>query len=186
MKNALFLKAICACLLTVFLLNGVSAQKSVNAIFRQYKHSGDEHIHFIVPGAIFKIGSLFGRDRAERRLIRSVHSMRILVIEGGSPVTSGEMQHMIRRAENAGVEPLIEVRDGSDTQFAIAAKEKRGKIRRLLVTFRDGDEFVLIRMKGRIRIEDVNQLIQKAGKKSEKQLPKLPLPLPKKAEGPQV
>ena len=180
------IKVLTISLLALFLATEISAQRGVNAIFRQYKHSGDEHIHFILPGVVFKVGSLFGRDRTERRIIRSVRSMRFLVIDGGSPVTASEMQKMIRRAEKSGVEPLIEVRDGADTHVAISAKEKKGKISRLLIAVRDGDEFVLIRMKGRIRIEDVNKLIQKAGKKSDKKMPRLPIPLPKQDDEPQV
>lgn len=179
-------KSLVFSLLALLFTIDATAQRGVNAIFREYKRAGNEHIHFIVPGAVFKIGSLFGRDRTERRLIRSVRSVRMLVIESGSPVTSGEMQKMMRRAEKSGVEPLIEVRDGRETHVAVSVKEKRGKISRLLVAVRDGDEFVLIRMKGRIRIEDINKLIEKAGKKSDIKIPGLPIPAPKKVEGPQV
>ena len=182
----MYSKSLIISLLALFLTTAATAQRGVNAIFREYKHSGNGHHHFIIPGAVFKLGSLFGRDRTERRLIRSVRSIRMLVIESGSPVSAGDMQKMMRRAERSGVEPLIEVRDGSQTHVAVAAKERNGKIRRLLVAVRDGDEFVLIRMKGKIRIEDVNKLLEKAAKKSDIKIPGLPIPAPAKEEGPQV
>ncbi len=179
-------KLLIATVLASFLALAATAQRGVNAIFREYKHTGHERVHFMIPGALFKVGSIFGRDRVERRLIRSIGTMRLLVIGSGSPVNSEDVQKMMRRAERSGVEPLIEVREGGGTHVAIAAKEKRGKIRRLLLVVRDEDQFVLIRMKGRIRIEDVNRLIQKSGSKSGAKIPKLPIPEPKKEEVPQV
>jgi hypothetical protein len=165
----------------IFSLNSLFAQRAVNAIFREHKHEGKERIHFFVPGAIFKIGSLFGRDRVERRLIRSIGTTRFLIIEEGSKVTSEEINKMIRRAEKSGLEPLLEVRDGRDTHLAVSVKERRGKIRRILLTVRDGDEFVLIRMKCRVRYEDLSKIIEKTTVKTGKKLPVLP-----KIESPQV
>jgi Domain of unknown function (DUF4252) len=165
----------------IFSLNTLFAQRAVNAIFREHKHEGKGRVHFFVPGAIFKIGSIFGRNRVERRLIRSIGTTRFLMIEEGSKVTSEEINNMIRRAEKSGLEPLIEVKDGSKTHLAVSVKEKRGKIRRIFLTVRDDDEFVLIRMKCRVRYEDLGKIIEKATIKTGKKIPALP-----KIESPQV
>lgn len=177
------MKVLIISLLALFLATAGQAQRGVNSLYREYKHAGEERIHFQVPGLLFWMASQFGENRTERRLIRSIKNVKLLVIEKGNPITPAESDKMIRKAEKSGIENLIMVRDGR-TRVNIMGREKNGKIRNLLIMVNEEDEFVLISMRTRLRISDLNDLIELMQKqrKDKKPLPvKLPTP-PKKVE----
>lgn len=178
------MKVLIISLLALFLTTAGQAQRGVNAIYREYKHAGDERIHFKVPGFVFWLASQFGENRTERRLIRSVRNVKLLVIEKGNPITPAETDKMIRRVEKSGLENLIMVRDGS-TRVHIMVREKKGKIRNLLILVNEEDEFVLISMRTRLRISDLNDLLEMLQKQRKDKKP-LPLPIPKPAKKPDM
>ncbi len=179
-RHQLFLKMKAITFSIMMLLaNLVFAQRGINAIYRENKRAGSENIHFTLPRPVFWIGSLFPKHRDERKLIRSVKQLRILVIEEGSPISALETRKMLKKAENAGLEPLLEVRDGS-THVSILGRERKGKLRNLAIIVREDDEFVLLSLKTRLKIDDLSKLFERLSK--EKKLEKLPIKIPEKTK----
>jgi hypothetical protein len=153
-----------------------SAQPGIRRIYRKYKRQGTENVHFMVPRPIFWVGSLFPRHRDERKMVRAVRNARILVIEGGATITSAETQQMLARAESSGFEPMLTVRD-KKTRVAIHAKERKGKIRGLFIVVHDQEEFVLLSMKTRLKLSDLEALLARLS--ADKKIKEIPLPIPK-------
>lgn len=152
------------------------AQPSVRAIYRAHKRADGDNFHFMLPRPVFWLGSLFLKSRDERKLLRSVRNARILVIDGGSSISPLDMAQMLHRAEKAGFEPLLTIKNGP-TRVSINVKERKNKIRGLFITMVDEGDFVLLSLKTKLDMKNVERLLERLSK--EKKLKNAPLPLPK-------
>ena len=65
---------------------------------------------------------------------------------------------MGRKLENSGMDHLLSVRT-KDEQIGIWGRERKGKIRKLVIMVSEEDTFVMVSMKGKIRLEDIGKLI---------------------------
>jgi Domain of unknown function (DUF4252) len=171
MKNIL----IC---LAIFLITAPTAfaQRGVNAMYRKHKRAGTENVHFRLPRPLFWVGSLFPKHRDERRLVRSVKNLRLLAAEGAHNVKPEDVASMLKKVEQSGYESLVMVRDGT-TRVAVHAKERRGKIRGLLIVVHEPESFVIVSMRTRLNPKHLDALFARLAK-DEKIKEKHPLPLP--------
>lgn len=139
----------------------ISAQD--HALYWKYKDY-DGAIAISVPAVAIDIGSWFLKDKADRKLMRKLNKVRVLVFDdNGSPITKGDIARFERRAQRHNLEDLVTVRSGS-THVRVLAKERRGRLRKVVVFVNEPDTFVLVSVKGRLRIDDLNRVISKFGK----------------------
>lgn len=149
------------CLVILFSAGQLSAQD--RWLYWKYKdYSGG--INFSVPRLAIGAGSLFLKERSERKLMRQVHKVRTLVFEDGNPLSGRDIRRFERKARRRHLEDLIMVRDGS-THVHIMAKERRQALRKVVVFVSSPEDgFVMVSIKGKIKFADMNRIIGKIAK----------------------
>ncbi len=145
--------------------SGLAVQAQDYGLYWKYKDY--DGISFTVPSTLIDIGSWFLDEKADRVLLRKINKVRVMVFEDGSPVTEKDLKRFNRRAKRKRLEDMIYVREGK-THVRVMAKERRNAIRKLVVLVQSPDEFVLVSVKGKLRLDDINRVIEKYGKESKK------------------
>jgi hypothetical protein len=166
MRNLLFFISI-----TILFPNLAKAQDG--QLYWKYKDYGG--VNFSLPGTIMDIGALFVKGKEERRLVRRVNKMRIMVFEDESPFTAKDLRRFDRRAKRRHLEDLIYVKDGK-TRVRIMGKERRNTLRKVVLFVNTEDEAILVSIKGRLKWKDVQRLIEKYQKEENKKEGKKILP----------
>jgi len=160
MKNAIVL------LCLVVFGAGLKAQNSeFNAIYSAFR--GEEGVVSLnLPGILCRmVGNIADLDEEEQELLRSIHSIKLLVIENPEINRQINLAKVLGVVEpDKGVVPLLQVHN-EDEDVLILAKEENNRISELYVIV-GGSENVMIRIKGRMdrdlmkSLFDVTQLEQ--------------------------
>lgn len=132
-----------------------------------WKYKDYDGISLSVPSFAIDVGSWFVGEKSERRLLRKINKVRVMYFEGASPVTEKDLRRFDRKAKRRHLEDLIYVREGK-TRVRVLAKEKRNAIRKIVVLVQSPEEFVLVSVKGRLRWDDINRVVEKYGKEAKK------------------
>lgn len=112
-----------------------------------------------VPGFLPKVGALFIKEKETRRLVRKLGKTRLFVIdEGRSIISERETKRLVNRLHRDGFSDFLSVKDKGD-RVHFMLKEKRNKVRGLVMLVKSDDEFVLISAKCRLSIEQISKLI---------------------------
>jgi hypothetical protein len=150
-----------------------SAQAQDRWLYWKYKDY-DKGINFSVPRAVFATGSLFLKNKEERRLLRRVHKTRMLIFEDGTPVSERDIRRFNRKAKRRHLEEIITVRS-EGVRVQIMAKERRNALRKVVVFINSPEDgFFMISIKGKLKIKDINEVIKKSGKGKIPEIPKMP------------
>ena len=129
-----------------------------------YQYKGEEGVVALkIPGFVMKLaGSIAGLDREEKELLKSLRSVTVLTIEESHlyPDVNFTEEINLSRLTN-DYKLLMEVHD-ADEDVIIAAREKNGKLRDLIVVV-GGDENVLVHVRGRMESDLLENLAAVAG-----------------------
>ncbi len=129
-----------------------------------YEYKGEEGVVALkVPGFVMKLaGSIADLDREEKELLRSLRSVTVLTIEDSNLYPDVNFTEEVNlSAMKNGYKMLLEVHeDGEDV--IIAAREKNGKLRDLIVIV-GGDDNVLVHVRGRMDSDLLENLAGVAG-----------------------
>jgi hypothetical protein len=129
-----------------------------------YKYKGEEGVVALkIPGFVMKLaGSMADLDREEKALLRSLRSVTVLTIEEDHLYPGVNFTKEINLSNmKGGYKMLMEVHNG-DEDVIIAAREKNGKLRDLIVIV-GGDENVLVHVRGRMDSDLLENLAEVAG-----------------------
>lgn len=129
-----------------------------------YSYKGEEGVVAIrIPGFVMKLaGSIANLDHAEKQLLRSLRSVTVLTIEETDLYPDVNFTEEVNLSNmKGGYKLLLEVHDG-DEDVVIAAREKNGKIRDLIVVV-GGDDNVLVHVRGRMDSDLLENLSEVAG-----------------------
>jgi len=129
-----------------------------------YDYKGEEGVVALkIPGFVMRLaGSIADLDGPERDLLRSLKSVTVLTIEESDLYPGVNFAEEMNITELRGdYQLLLEVHDG-DEDVIIAAREKKGKIRDLVVIV-GGDENVLVHVRGRMESDLLENLSEVAG-----------------------
>ncbi len=168
---------IICCLLTAQLFG----QSAINRFYNKYKF--DENTTKVsLPGWLIKIGAGVAKkhvdneeEKAALDLAKHIRKMKVLVMEDGHSVDPRDVKKMVRKARaKHNFSDLISVRS-ADANVNIMIREKKDKIKNMLVVVEEENEFVLLSLKTSLKIEDLNHFIHSLQK--DKQI-KLEIPLP--------
>ena len=114
-----------------------------------------------VPGFVMRLAASLGDlDREEKELLRSMRSVTVLTIEDSHHYPGVNFTEEIR-LNGDHYKMLMEVHDG-DEDVLIAAREKNGKVRDLIVVV-GGDDNVLVHVRGRMEWDLLANLADVAG-----------------------
>jgi hypothetical protein len=127
----------------------------------------DGAVALSVPGFAVDFASWFVKDKDDRRLMRKLDKVRVLVFENPSPVTARDLARFNRKAKRRHLDELLYVREGQ-TRIQVMGRERGNAIRKFVVLVQSPDEFVLVSFKGRFRYTDIQQMMDKFGKDAKK------------------
>ena len=129
-----------------------------------YQYKGEEGVIALkIPGFVMRLaGSIADLDRDEKELLRSLRSVTVLTIEEEHlyPNVNFTDEINLSKLDN-NYKLLMEVHE-DDEDVIIAAREKNGKLRDLIVVV-GGDENVLVHVRGRMESNLLENLAEVAG-----------------------
>lgn len=151
------MKQLLACLALTLVTVGLHAQD--HGLYWKYKDY-DGAISFTVPRWAIHAGSWFLDEKQDRKLLRKVHKVRVLVFEDqDAPVTKRDLQRFSQKAQRRRLEPLLTVREGQ-TRIEIWGKERRNALRKVVVLLREPDTFALVSLRGKIKFDEIAPLLE--------------------------
>lgn len=156
MKRNLFIISILYC----FCFNATQAQSAAIWSFYHSTPRSETSFKATVPGFAVKLGSLFIKEREAKRLVRKIGKIRLFVIENQTKqsFSKREINTFTNRLHRDGFEDFLSVKSpDSDVHFMV--REKRGKVRGLVMLVKDDTDFVLMSAKCRLRTDEVLSLI---------------------------
>jgi hypothetical protein len=146
-------------------------------LYWKYKEY-DGAVAFSVPRWTVALGSLFLDEKAERKLLRKVRRVNVLVFEdeANNPVTARDLKRFHRKAKRRNLDELLTVRS-EGTHVSILGKSRGSTLRKAVVLVQSPETFVLVSVRGKLRLSDLNRVIDKYGKnkKSKKDKDNKPL-----------
>ena len=127
-----------------------------------YQYKGEEGVVALrIPGIVMRLAGAIGDlDHDERELLRSLRSVTVLTIEEAHLYPGVNFTEEIKLSGKQ-YKLLMEVHE-DDEDVIIAAREKNGKIRDLIVVV-GGDENVLVHVRGRMESDLLENLAKVAG-----------------------
>jgi hypothetical protein len=153
-------KLILSLLLLSFVLTLFAQPAGFDRLY--YKYKGEEGVVALrVPGFVMRLAASLGdMDREEKELLRSMRSVTVLTIEDSYRYPGLNFTEEIK-LKGDHYKLLMEVHD-QDEDVLIAAREKNGKVRDLIVVV-GGDENVLVHVRGRMDSDLLANLADVAG-----------------------
>jgi hypothetical protein len=116
-------------------------------------------VKFTIPGFLPKIGALFIQEENTRQIVRKMGKTRFFIIENGAnTISDNETKRLIQRLHREGFQDYLTVKDKSDN-IRFMVREKRSKIRGVVMLVKSDGNFVLMSAKCRLSIEQISQLI---------------------------
>lgn len=155
-------KTIFSALILAFSLSLFAQPAGFNNLYYDYK--GEEGVLALkIPGFVMKLaGSFADLDGPERELLRSLKSVTVLTIEESHLYPDVNFTEEVDLSDmGGGYHMMLEVHDG-DEDVIIAVREKKGKIRDLIVVVGGGDN-VLVHVRGRMESDLLENLSEVAG-----------------------
>lgn len=158
-----------------------SAGAQDHRLFWKYKDYPGA-LAFSFPKPLITVGSWFMEEKSDRKMLRRLRRIRLLVFEDHCPVKEKDLLAFSRRARRHQLDDLVLVRSGS-TQVRVLGKERRDALRKLVFLVKEKETFALVTLKGKVRWKDLQVLIGKFNESQEKEgkpgkkLPALPVKL---------
>ena len=143
-------------IVTMVLILGVqmSQAQTVDGIIKEFR-SEEDAVCVKVPWLPMKLVGLFADDEAGR-VIRHISSIRILDLSDCSQQVQKRFAAKMEQLKLEGYEPLLVVKDDGSS-VKMWGKMKGEKIKELLIGVSgDDNEPALIRIKGNLRMDDLN------------------------------
>lgn len=157
MKNAILIFC-----LAVFGMGVQSQDHEFNRLYTSFR--GEEGvIRIYVPGFLCHLaGSIADLEPEERELLRSIKSIKVLVIENPEINRQVNVARVISRAErDPDILPLLQVHE-DDEDVLIMARQQNECISELWVLV-GGDENVMIKIRGRMDHDLIQSLYKVTG-----------------------
>ena len=151
-------------ILALFTMSSCSSPKTTAQFYHTHKYK-EGVTHFKMPGWLVWMGGGIAQGfvqdpeaKAGLRLARKVKKLRFLATEDYNPITAAEVNDFVGNIRSNGFEDLLMVKEGSSTVH-ILSREKKEKLRNLVILVNDEEEFVYMDMKSRIKYEDLSELV---------------------------
>lgn len=152
------------CCLSILAFTSCSSPKTTAQFYQTYK-SRPGVTNFKLPGWVVWLGGGIAYNsinnestKTALRFARKVGKMRLMASENGTFLPESELQAFIENIKGNGYEELIQV-ESKGSSVNIMVRDRRDKIKNLLLLVRDEDGFVFMDLKTRIRYDEVADLI---------------------------
>lgn len=154
-------------MLTLALLSSkMEAQSSVAEFYQKFKKQEDV-TNFKLPGWLVWIGTglVYNSIRDEEtrtwlRLSRKMGKIRLLQSENSSSITKEDLSGFVSNLKSkSGYDDLIYVRDEDSDLNVMIREGTNGRLKELLIVGSDDGETLLFSAKTRLRMKDINQVL---------------------------
>ena len=136
---------------------------NVNSIINEFKDA-DRAEYVSVPWILMKMGHMFMDEEDKDDIAARLNSVRVLDLEECCSSVKAKFTKRISSLNRHGYETMIRTKD-QDGSVQILVKEKRNIIKELLIVCGGKDDCALILLKGNIRPEDIDGLVQQETEK---------------------
>lgn len=146
--------------------NFITAQnRSINQFVRKHKKIEDSFC-FNVPGIVFRTVAstrwFIDEDEYETvralTLMKHVRHVKVFVSEHAQAIPKADVTDMIQGIKACNYEELLTVRDEA-TLINFYIREKKDCIRNVLVIINDGEEFICLSMRTKMKMVDLENLL---------------------------
>jgi len=138
--------------------------KGPNKFYKKYKNKTNS-FNITLPGWLIDLGATVATwstdDPAEKeaiRLMKKVQRMKLLVVENGAQIKNKHITTLFDRLKKDQYEDLVVVRDKS-ARVNILIREEGDLIRNMFFLVREDDEAVMLSLKTKITMDQVNDMI---------------------------
>lgn len=152
------------CCLSILAFTSCSSPKTTAQFYQTYK-SQPGVTNFKLPGWVVWLGGGIAYNSVNNeetktalRFARKVGKIRLMASENGTFLPESELQAFVDNIKDNGYEELIQV-ESKGSSVNIMARDRRNKIKNLLLLVRDEDGFVFMDLKTRIRYDEIADLI---------------------------
>ena len=136
---------------------------NVNSIINEFKDA-DKAEYVSVPWVLMKLGHIFMDKDDKNDIAARLSSVRVLDLEECSSRIKANFTKRIATLNRHGYETLVRAKD-NDGSVQILAKGKKDIIKELLIVCGGNEDCALILLKGNIRQEDIDKLVQQETEK---------------------
>ncbi len=136
---------------------------NVNSIINEFKDAKKAE-YVSVPWILMKMGHMFMDKDDKNDIAGRINSVRVLDLEECSERVKARFTKRIASLNGHGYETLVRAKD-QDGSVQILVKEKKDIIKELLIVCGGKDDCALIQLKGNIRQEDIDKLIEQETEK---------------------
>ena len=152
--------AICLLLVAVQTTWAIDAKQ----VFNEFKEARNAE-YVSIPRFLMRLGLMFvdkdEEDTETRRLINSIHSMKVLDLERCSNSVKQNFMKRINALNEYQYETLIRVSDGDD-KVKILVREEKEIIKEMLIVCSGSEDCALIQFKGNFKESDIDALVKQA------------------------
>ncbi len=141
---------------------------SINEFYRKYKHADAEKVAVSLPGWVVKLGIGIAKSQVEDQedkdvlnALRKVGKIRVLTFEDANPVLDKDLDRLMKGVRRERFEDLIMVREQA-TKVHIMMRERREKIKNLLILVNEEDTFTMLSLKTKVKYDEIEEFINKA------------------------
>lgn len=148
--------------IVLFWIAGLAQAQSVDDIFNEFKDEQSAEYVTLSPSMLMdQLSANEGGAEVTNKvkpLVSSITTMKVLSLENCSSDAKERFSKRINNLNTKGYETLVRVNDSGE-KVRILVKQKKSHISELLVICVDKDDCVLIQMNGKIKKQDIDQLI---------------------------
>lgn len=141
---------------------------SINEFYRKYKNVDEENVHVTLPGWLVKLGVGIAKSKVDDeegkqalKMAKKVGKIRVLTFEESNPVSSKDVDRLLRNVRRENFEDLIMVKE-ENTKVNIMMREKKEMIKNLLILVSEEDTFTMVSMKTKLKYEEIEEFINEA------------------------
>ena len=157
------MKKIIATLALIIVCQGIFAQ-NIDTLFEKFsKEQQAESVS--IPPFMMSLGKLFMSDE-DLSIAKGISSLRILDLEDCPTTVKERFSEQVNKLHLEGYEPMIQVNEDGE-KVRIFALPYKDSIKELLLVCSGKDDCALIQMKGKIKKEDIAQLVNEQTSKKD-------------------
>ena len=157
------MKKIIATLALIIVCQGIFAQ-NIDTLFEKFsKEQQAESVS--IPPFMMSLGKLFISDE-DLSIAKGIRSLRILDLEDCPTTVKERFSEQVNKLHLEGYEPMIQVNEDGE-KVRIFALPYKDCIKELLLVCSGKDDCALIQMKGKIKKEDIVQLVNEQTSKKD-------------------
>ena len=152
------MKKIIATLALIIVCQGIFAQ-NIDTLFSQFKDK-EEADYMNIPTLMLKFMRTFTKSNNDKsyRFIKGIKSVKVLDMEDCTQEVKAEFLQEVQKLHLNGYETLLQTKeDGEEVQ--LIAKMDEENINDLIILITGKDECGLTLMKGKIKKEDINVMM---------------------------